>query len=164
MIFELKDFYVDLVDNKDLDEVAKVYNSNRHFLLSHMDKEKVTIEWILQELKSMKEVGFNSCKIVEISSGNMLGVIDFKTGEETYLSLLMVHNDFKGKGIGKLIFESFEKYAKLQKSKSIRIDVVTHYDNSVLDFWIKSGFLKIKDVELNWTGKTLPAITMKKNL
>lgn len=164
MFFESEGFYVDLVENKDLDEIVKVYNSNKHFLVSHMNKEKVTNEWILQEFESMKEVGFYSCKIVEISSEKIIGVIDFKEGKETYLSLLMIHNDYKSKGFGKLIFQSFVEYAKSLKSKCIRIDVVTNYDNSVLEFWIKNGFVKFRDVELNWVGKILPAVTMKKNL
>ena len=164
MFFETKDFYVDLVENKDLNEVVKVYNSNKHFLVKHMDKEKITNEFIFQELESMKEVGFYSCKIVDISSGNIMGIMDFKVGEETYLSLLMIHNDFKSKGFGKLIFQAFEEYVKSLKSKCIRIDVVTNYENSVLDFWIKNGFIKFKDIELNWIGKILPAITMKKSL
>ena len=164
MFFQSKGFYVDLVENKDLNEVVKVYNSNKHFLVNHMDKEKITNECINQELESMKEVGFYSCKIVEISSEKIIGVMDFKVGEETYLSLLMIHNDFKSKGFGKLIFQAFEGYAKSLKSKCIRIDVVTNYENSVLDFWIENGFIKFKDVELNWTGKVLPAVTMKKGL
>lgn len=97
----------------------------------------------------MKEIGFYSCKIVEISSEKIMGVIDFKVGEETYLSLLMIHNDFKSKGFGKLILQAFEEYVKSLKSKCIRIDVVTNYENSALDFWIKNGFIKFKNVELN---------------
>lgn len=164
MVFETKDFYVDLIENKDIDSVAEVYNSNRTFLIRHMDKEKITNEWVLQEIETMKEIGFYSCKIVEISSGKIIGVIDFKIEQETYLSLLIIHNDFKSKGLGKLIYQAFEEYAQSLKSKRIRIDVVTNYDNFVLDFWINNGFVKYKDVELNWTGKTLPAVIMKKNL
>lgn len=164
MIFESKGFYIDLIENKDFNDIVEVYNSNKHFLVNHMNKEKITNEWILEELESMKEVGFSSCKIVEIASGKIMGVMDFKIAEETYLSLLMIHNDFKSKGFGKLIFQAFEGYAKSLKSKCIRIDVVTNYDNSVLDFWIKNGFIKFKDVELNWTGKILPAVIMKKSL
>ncbi|TDL75320.1 hypothetical protein E2R56_05720 [Rhodococcus qingshengii] len=70
MLFKSNGFYVDKLENKDLNKVVEVYNSNKHFLVSHTDKEKVTIEWILQELELMKEVGFNSCKVVEISSVN----------------------------------------------------------------------------------------------
>lgn len=164
MLFGSEGFCVDLVEIKDVDGIASVYNSNKRFLASHMDKEKVSKEWILQELQSMKKVGFNSCKIIETNSGRVIGVMDFKISRETYLSLLMIHNDHRGKGLGKLIYRSFEEYAKAQGSKCVRIDVVTGYDDSVLDFWTKNGFAKIRDVELNWTGKTLPAITMKKNL
>ena len=164
MFFQSKDFYVDLIENKDLNEVVKVYNSNKHFLVKHMDKEEITNEFIFQELESMKEVGFYSCKIVDINSENIMGIMDFKVGEETYLSLLMIHNDFKSKGLGNLIFQAFEEHVKSLKSKCIRIDVVTNYENSVLDFWIKNGFIKFKDIELNWIGKILPAVTMKKSL
>lgn len=164
MIFGSRDFYVDNIDNGDLEKVLEVYNSNDHFLLNHMNTSKVTSEWILEELTSMKKAGFYSCKIVQRNSGKNIGIMDFKVGEETYLSLLMIHNDFKGNGIGKIIFQDFEQYTKSLKSRCIRIDVVTNYDNSVLDFWIKNGFVKFKDVELNWTGKILPAVTMKKYL
>ncbi|HOP72847.1 MAG TPA: GNAT family N-acetyltransferase [Thermoclostridium caenicola] len=135
MFFETQNFYVDLVNNNDLNEVIEIYNSNEHFLVAHMDKERITKQWITEEI-----------------------------GEESYLSLLMIHNDFRGKGFGKLIFQGFEEYVKSLKSKCIRIDVVTNYDHSVLDFWIKNGIIKFKDIELNWAGKRLPAVTMKKNL
>lgn len=164
MIFESKDFYVDLVEKKDIDEIVEVYNSNKHFIINHMDKEKVTREWMLQELKSMKEAGFNSCKVVKKSSEKIIGVTDFNIDEEAYLSLLMIHSDYKGKGFGKMIFQMLEKYVKTLSSKCIRIDVVTSYDDSVLNFWIKNGFNKFKDVELNWAGKILSAVTMKKKL
>lgn len=164
MIFKSEIFYVDLVENKDLNEILEVYNSNRHFLINHLDKEKVTVKWVLGELESMKEVGFCSCKIVENSSGKIIGVMDFKVEEETYLSLLMVHNDYRCMGYGKLIFQAFEEYSKSLKSNCIRVDVVTSYDDSVLDFWIRNEFIKFKDTELNWAGKILPAITMKKTL
>lgn len=164
MFFKTNDFYVDLIKNEDLNEVIEVYNSNKHFLINHMDKDKITNEWIINELESMKKVGFFSCKIVDVNSEKIIGVIDFKIEHETYLSLLMIHSDFKNKGFGKLLFKSFEEYAKSLKSKCIRIDVVTNYDDSVLNFWSKNGFTKFKNVTLNWTGKDLPATTMKKVL
>lgn len=164
MIFESKDFYVDLVNNDDLNKIIEIYNSNKHFLVAHMDKEKITNQCIIKEIESMKVVRFYSCKIVEKNFGEIIGVMDFKLCEESYLSLLMIHNDFKGKGFGKQIIQALEEYVKSLKSKCIRIDVVTNYDSSVLGFWIKNGFVKFKDVELNWTGKKLPAVTMKKNL
>lgn len=164
MIFETKNLYVGRVNHGDLNEVIEIFNSNKRFLATHMDKEKITNQWMIEEIESMKEIGFCSGKIVEKSSGRIIGVMDFKVGEESYLSLLMIHNDFKGKGFGKLIFQAFEEYAKSQKSKCIRIDVVTHYDSSVLDFWINNGFVKFNNIELNWAGKKLPAVIMKKNL
>lgn len=164
MIFELKGFYIDLVENKDLNHIIEVYNSNKYFLVNHMDTDKVTYKWMVEELESMKKVNFYSCKVVEKSSDKIIGIIDFKIGEETYLALLMLHNDYKNKGFGKLIYQALEEYVKSLKSKCMRIDVVTNYDDTVFDFWVRNGFNKFKDVELNWTGKILPAVIMKKTL
>ncbi len=164
MIFEIKTFGVDSIENKDIDKIIEVYNSNKKFLMSHMDKEKVTSKWVIEELKSMREVNFYCCKIVEISSGEIVGLIDFKMEEETYLSLLMIHNAYRNKGVGKLVYYALEEYALSLKSKCIRIDVVNNYDSSVVDFWSKKGFVEFKQSKLNWAGKVLPAVTMKKNL
>ncbi len=164
MIFESKDLYIDFVNKEDINNIIDIYNSNKDFLMAHMDKEEITKEWIIQEIESMNKIGFKSCKIVEKNSEKMIGVIDFMVGEEAYLSLLMIHNDFKGKGYGMQSFQAFEDYLISMGSKRIRIDVVTEYDSSVLDFWINKGFVKFKDIELNWTGKKLPAVTMTKEL
>ncbi|MBX4262134.1 GNAT family N-acetyltransferase [Clostridium estertheticum] len=164
MIFKLRDFCIDFVEDKDINAIVEVYNSNKCFLVNHMGTDKVRYEWVLEELENMRKAGFYSCKVVEKSSGKVMGIIDFKIGEETYLSLLMIHDNYKNKGLGKLIYQALEEYAKKVKSKSMRIDVVTNYDNAVLNFWVKNGFDKIKDVELEWAGKILPAVIMKKNI
>ena len=164
MVFQSRNFYANLIEKKDIREVLNVYNSNNYFLINHMDTNKVTSEWILRELEDMRVIGFNSYKIVEIKTRKIIGIIDFKFDDETYLSLLMIHRDFQGKGFGKLILQEFEEYAKSLKSKCIRIDVVSNYDNSVLEFWFNNGFVKFKDVELNWSGRVLPAVIMKKFL
>lgn len=164
MIFELEEFKLEKIESKDLNKILEIYNSNGEFLINHMDKSVVTEEWIIQELKYMEEMDFKSCKIVERHTENILGIIDFKIDEETYLSLLMIHKDFQGNGLGHIIYQGFEEYIESLKGKSIRIDVVTNYDSSVLKFWTHNGFVKLKDIELNWAGKTLPAVIMKKRL
>jgi len=54
MIFRTKDFYGDLIEEKDLNQILEVYNSNAHFLVKHMDRDKVTNKWLQQEVESMK--------------------------------------------------------------------------------------------------------------
>lgn len=90
--------------------------------------------------------------------------MDFKLGEETYLSLLMIHDSLKSKGLGNLIFKAFEEYVISQKSKFIKIDVVTNYDKSVFDFWINNGFIRGESIKLSWGEVSLDGISMKKSL
>ena len=162
IVFETKTIHVAEVLPIDIQDIVSLYNSNQDFIQHHMGTDHVTPEWVENEWESMKQSGFLSCKAVEKESGNIIGVIDFKVEEETYLSLLMIHGEAQNQGIGKQIYDAFEEYAKLAHSKSIRLDVVTKYSNNVVKFWSKRGFVKDRHIELNWSGVTLPAIVMKK--
>ncbi|MEG0641444.1 MAG: GNAT family N-acetyltransferase [Clostridium sp.] len=164
MLFEGKDFFVDISNVDDLIQITDIYNSNKNFLTNHMDKEKITYDWLLEDVKEMKYAGFLPCKIVDKSTGNILGLMEFKVSKETYLSLLMLHENYAHKGIGSLVYESFEEYIKTTDSTAIRIDVVTSYNEKILNFWTKNGFSKLKDVNLTWGEKTLSAALMKKSL
>ncbi|MDS0526754.1 GNAT family N-acetyltransferase [Clostridium sp. SHJSY1] len=164
MLFKTKEFYIDKAKEEDFHDIIDIYNSNKNFLLIHMDKENITKSWLTNEFKQMENVGFYSCKIVDIDSNKIIGLMDFKIEEETYLSLMMIHGNLKNKGMGKKVFQSFEEYVLSKESKKIKIDVVINYSKDVLTFWRNNGFVKVKEVELNWTGKVLPAITMMKIL
>ncbi|MCR3761033.1 GNAT family N-acetyltransferase [Clostridium felsineum] len=163
MIFKGKDFYVDLLEDEDLKEVVLVYNSNKNFLMKHIGKGSVTEEWILGEIKCMRELHFYPCKIVDKANMKLVGVMDFKIDKESYLSLLMLNSTYKNRGLGKLVYEGFEKYVKEKGSLGIRIDVVCEYDNKVLSFWKRNGFMEIENVKLKWTSKALPAVVMRKS-
>lgn len=164
MIIKTKDFQVDLIDEEDIDEIVEIYNSNRLFLMSHMDKEAVTNKWLCEELEDMKAIKSNSYKVFDIAAKKIIGFADFKIQDEVYLSLFMLHSDYKNKGLGTLIYNELEKYFISRKCRAIRIDVVTNYSTSVMDFWKRNGFKSYEEVELNWTGKVLPAVIMKKSL
>lgn len=62
----------------------------------------------------MRKSEFCSCKVVEKPSGEIIGLIDFRIGEESYLSLLMIHNDYANRGFGKQIYKAFEEYVKIR--------------------------------------------------
>lgn len=164
MYFETKRLYVDSVEKDKLVDILEIYNSNTNFLEVHMSKKSVDVNWIKEEIKTTEESGFHSCKIVLKETEKVIGIIDFSLKKECYLSLIMIHNNYKKMGYGKEIYLGFEKLIKSKKCKSIRIDVVTNYDNNVLEFWRLNGFDVIDNIELNWTGKVLPAVVMKKEI
>ncbi|GMA64152.1 hypothetical protein GCM10025859_45920 [Alicyclobacillus fastidiosus] len=164
MIFESENLYVCPTEMADVDSVVEVYNSNTLFLENHMNTQQVTFEWVTEELESMGKAGFCSCKAVDKSSRKIVGVIDFKIDQESYVSLLMVHKEYENMGFGKQIYQAFEDYAKSRESKRIRLDVVTGYSDKVLNFWVGNGFEKFEDIKLNWTGVTLFAVTLKKDI
>lgn len=164
MIIESKNLYASRVENNDMLNILEVYNSNNKFLEAHMGKKSVDIKWLEKENETMKEAGFNSYKIIKKNDKKTIGLIDFALKEECYLSLLMIHDKYKNKGYGKEIYLGFEDYIRFNECKTIRIDVVTNYDSSVLEFWEFNGFKVIENIMLNWTGKMLPAVVMKKNL
>ena len=164
MLFETEHVYIVEVQPTDVQDIVAVYNSNKDFIQHHMGTDHVTPVWVQNEWEAMKESGFLSCKAVEKESGNLIGILDCKVGEETYLSLLMIHGGAQKRGLGREIYDAFEEYARSAHSRSIRLDVVTGYSEHVVKFWIQRGFVKDRDIELNWSGVILPAIVMKKIL
>lgn len=164
MLFAQDAFYIEQVTQADLDAVLAVYQSNKAFLSHHLGRDTVTRVWLESELAAMASAGFSSCKIVERDASNLIGIVDFKLAEESYLSLLMLHGEYQGLGLGKQIYHAIEDYAKKHGSTAIRIDVVTGYDPGVCNFWRSRGFIKVQEVTLHWAGKTLPALAMKKQL
>ena len=140
--------------------LGKIYNSNRKFLERHLGREFIDEQWVLREYEDMFLRGFVSNKIMDKKSSEIIGFIDFKIAEETYLSLLMLHHDQKNRGIGKEIIIGFKEYAKNLNSISIRIDVIGDYDESVLKFWINNGFKFQSQVKLSWNNKDLVAMKM----
>ena len=162
MLFESENVYVQEVQPIDVQDIVSLYHSNQEFIRHHLGTDHITSEWVENEWESMKQSGFLSCKAVEKKSGKIIGIIDFKVEEETYLSLLMIHGEAQNQGIGKQIYDAFEENVTAEHSKSIRLDVVTKYSDHVVKFWIRMGFAKERDIELNWSGVTLPAVVMKK--
>lgn len=150
------------IEDSDSKDILKIYNSNLEFLQKHMDKDEITIEWLEEELQEMKKIDFYTYKIIEKCSGKAVGFFDIKVAEESYLSLLMIHNDYQSKGYGKEIYLKLDAYLRSVGCKILRIDVVTNYDKKVESFWERNGFNKIENVELNWADKQLSAVTMKK--
>ena len=55
-----KDFYVDLVESRDLNDIVEVYNSNKQFLLNHTGSDMVEYKWVTEELELMKRTNFCS--------------------------------------------------------------------------------------------------------
>lgn len=164
MIIETENLKISLAEKNDILDIIEIYNSNIEFLKAHMGKQNVDAIWLEDEMKAMKQAGFYSCKVVHKKTKNIIGVLDFALKEESYLSLLMIHNKHKNKGYGKEIYSKFENYVRDNDCKAIRIDVVTNYDDNVLDFWKCNDFEVVDNIELNWTGKLLPAAVMKKYL
>lgn len=164
MIFDTDNLIMTTIEEKDIQDIIEIYNSNTKFLQKHMDRNEVTIEWLKEELEEMKRVGFKSFKMAEKITGKIIGILDIKIAEESYLSLLMIHNNFKNKGYGKEIYTKLEEYIKTFTGKTIRIDVVTDYNKKVENFWERNGFKKAGKIELNWNGKQLPAFIMRKTL
>lgn len=146
-----------------VDVVVNIYNSNKIFLQNHMGISRVTKDFILKEIEQMKIHGFDSL-IVKNNPGEIVGVCDFKIENEVYLSLLMIDAKHRGNGIGGRVYNQLEKIFKSKKVSSVRIDVVYDYEENVLRFWERQGFVANEKINLYWNGYKLNAIKMYKSI
>lgn len=80
---------IDMITENDIDIILDIYNSNTSFLENHMGITTVSKKFIVDEIEEMKNIGFNPL-VIRNSTGNILGICDFKMADEVYLSLLMI--------------------------------------------------------------------------
>ncbi len=159
-MFASQNYNITVAGAKDGEALAAVYNSNSAFLVNHLGVSAVSAAWVRGEMGEMEASGFSSCKIVEMKSGKTVGLIDFKPGEEAYLSLLMVAGPFKNTGVGTEVFFAFLNFVQSNGGKRIRIDVALHGDEAAYKFWQGKGFLPEEKVVLTWNGKKTDAVKM----
>jgi ribosomal protein S18 acetylase RimI-like enzyme len=155
--------FIDITEN-DITEIVQIYNSNSVFLQNHLGLNCVTADFVISEMLEMRQIGFSATKIIDSVKGKIIGICDFKLGEEVYLSLLMVDGSMQGKGLGREIYFEFEQMVKARDGACVRIDVVDSYNGNAAGFWIKQGFEVQGRTELIWRGKKSEAQIMKKAL
>jgi len=146
-----------------VDGFTEIYNSNTAFLERHIGVRKVDANWCADELTQMSAGGFCRYDIIGDNGANM-GFLECAFGQQTYLSLIILHSDFHNSGIGALAMDVFECLAKSKGAKSIRIDVVTDYADNSLGFWKRRNYIKDDEVTLSWGDRKIPAIKMVKPL
>ena len=159
----MDNYIIDTVDQNDISKIIDIYNSNKTFLENHVGISKVSKDFIVNEIEEMNNIGFSSL-VIKNNEGNIVGICDFKIGDEVYLSLLMINAKLKGNGLGRVIYNQLEKLFKTKNSKRIRIDVVYDYEENALGFWEKQGFVPSEEIQLEWNGYKSKAIKMYKNI
>lgn len=155
--------FIDITEN-DITEIVRIYNSNPDFLQNHLGLNCVSADFVSSEMLEMRQMGFRATKIIDSVMGKIIGICDFKLGEEVYLSLLMVDGSLQGKGLGREIYSALEELVKGYDGGCVRIDVVDSYSGNAVEFWKKQGFTARERTVLNWNGKKSDALIMKKVL
>ena len=132
--------------------------------MSFTDSGSIDEDFVAQEVLTMRKAGFYSSVIVDRENSMVQGVLDYKPEKKVYLSLLMLSADLQGKGEGSDIYSQFEMKMIQDGRDSIRIDVVNDYQDNVVPFWKKHGFLEKEEVMLEWGNKKSGAVVMEKSL
>lgn len=77
---------------------------------------------------------------------------------------MMLDSNIQKAGIGRALFNMFEKQLADAGAKTIRIDVVNDHEPNVIPFWEKMGFNGKRQQELTWGDKTSRVLVMEKSL
>ncbi|MDO4600243.1 MAG: GNAT family N-acetyltransferase [[Ruminococcus] gnavus] len=154
---------IDRMIESDMDEIVKIYNSNTGFLKNHMGVESVSKEIVINDLETMKRMGFQSFSVRD-EDGSLIGICEFKMAEEVYLSLLLIDGNKTGKGYGSDVYHQLERKFKEEGAKKVLIDVVCDYEDYVVAFWEKQGFVPCGNIQLEWNGYHSKAVKMEKEI
>jgi len=128
---------------KDIEEIAKLMLDE---FKNPPFNERVNIKSVLKSLKFY----FKIEKIyVAVDRREIIGVLVFKIeqyweGPVIIIEDLVVKEEFKKRGIGKMLMEKIEYYAKKNKLK--RILFKTHKKSPAVKFYQKIGYKTRKDI------------------
>lgn len=152
------------IDTTNIADAIKIYNSNTDFLMHHLGEDHIDESFLKNELEEMLAHGFTSNYV--LVDTEPIGILDYMINEEgyVYLSLLMISKEIQQKGIGTAVYNFFEKKICSDGAQIIRIDVVDDYENNVLPFWEKMGFVIKRRDELTWGNKKSSVSVMEKEL
>ena len=92
----------------------------------------------------------------EVAGGMQFEIYD---SGEVYLQIFCVFEKFRYKGIGKKLYNEFEKFILSNSAKEIKLET---YEFQNRKFYENRGFKYIAEIEQEFRGKTL--YIMKKNL
>lgn len=90
--------------------------------------------------------------IVAIEDGIIVGFGDI--GDTGYLDRLYVHADYQGRGIGTLICDNLEK--------TVNGIITTHASITAKLFFLKRGYIVVKEQQVERQGLFLTNFVMKK--
>lgn len=155
-------YVIRAVQESDYNSIVEIYNSNKQFLRHHLGMDFIDEAFIAKEMIAMNRGGFCSCVIENQDNSLIQGILDYKPEQEIYLSLFMLMNSLQGNGVGSNVYSQFEAQMIQDKRKSIRIDVVNDYQDNLVPFWKRHGFLENENVILNWGNKKSKAVVMRK--
>lgn len=92
----------------------------------------------------------------EVAGGMQFKIYD---NGEVYLNIFCVFEKFRYQGIGKKLYDKFEKFILSKNAKNIKLETYKFHDRK---FYEDHGFKYIAEIEQEFRGKTL--YIMKKNL
>ena len=87
----------------------------------------------------------------------LVGIIDivkdYPIDREWMLGLMLIETQERGNGLGKIVHEALVRWAKDLGAKSFRIGVIEDNQKGV-NFWSALGYIKINEVNMDFTEKT----------
>ena len=162
-LFYVKDCTIKEFEEGDLQSTLRVYEQVEDFLALG-PVPKASMRMVLADLKHSTESGGRFCLIID-SKGNKIGVLDFvpeTTKGTAFLSLLMISQDCRRKGIGRAVVIGLERFlSQRYQTQMIQSGVQVNNEPGIA-FWRACGFeieMKAKDV-----GDGTVAYDMKKIL
>jgi RimJ/RimL family protein N-acetyltransferase len=139
-----------------------IINSDINFNVLSKNKEILTIDEIIQEIKSGASIGAKRFLVKE--DEEYIGILEYlpinPSDQTTWLGLLLIKNEHQTKGFGTQVLNLFEEKLVRQDVKKYRIGVIKENEKAH-KFWSRQGFNRINQVT-NEDGKEV--IIYEKNL
>lgn len=146
-----------------LDTEVSILNSDPYYNFVTKDKERLSVEEIVDEIKD--ETGLGAERYFIKDGEDYIGIIDFlmKNPNDgcTWLGLLLIRKERQAQGYGKKSLDMFYGMMKERGVPKLRIGVITE-NEPAHRFWKKQGFQFIRTAP--YPGQKEVVVYEKSNL
>lgn len=144
----------------DMDDVVSLFRGTIHTVNAKDYTQEQLDAWAPENINKDRWCArlLSHFTVVAEAEGVICGFGDLH--DNGYFDHLFVHKDFQGQGVGSLIVEEIERYAK--SNGLLQLEV--HVSITAKTFFLSKGYFVVSEQQVEYNGQTFTNFQMKKIL
>jgi ribosomal protein S18 acetylase RimI-like enzyme len=151
MYYKCDSFIIAPINASNLPQVLAVYQQCEDFLTLG-PVPKASMDMVKADFEHSKEENGLFCGIFDLKE-SLVGIVDFVPNmfegnpERAFISLIMISQPYRNKGLGRKIIEAVESKIKENRQVKVILSAVQTNNERAIHFWKELGYSLISEPE-----------------